>query len=181
MHMLNSGETYQRSNHTMQFHTFYPRKGRQRCTSTLRHVMPLSRVHPFFIMFYKFHAVSLLEYTEMLSDSVTTIEKFSKNRKNPMASPAFPWNKKYPIPTRGAIPSFPIFLIPDSSTILKFLTPKSLVFQVVTPLVFQVSIGGGDCLPSDTIRYIGSFTGVSRKKVTVIYFVLPGSHATAAV
>uniref|UniRef100_A0A2H1V8G6 SFRICE_025177 n=1 Tax=Spodoptera frugiperda TaxID=7108 RepID=A0A2H1V8G6_SPOFR len=30
----------------MQCHTFYPRRGRQRCT--LRHVMPLYNVHPLF-------------------------------------------------------------------------------------------------------------------------------------
>uniref|UniRef100_A0A2H1X3N6 SFRICE_029536 n=1 Tax=Spodoptera frugiperda TaxID=7108 RepID=A0A2H1X3N6_SPOFR len=46
----------------------------------------------------------------------------------------------------GPIPSFPIFPIPDSPTNLNF--PKKAGNALVTPLVFQVSMGGGDCLPS---------------------------------
>uniref|UniRef100_A0A2H1WAK7 SFRICE_027689 n=1 Tax=Spodoptera frugiperda TaxID=7108 RepID=A0A2H1WAK7_SPOFR len=39
---------------------------------------------------------------------------------------------------------------PDSSTTLKFLTPQKADNALITPLVFQVSMGGagGDCLPS---------------------------------
>uniref|UniRef100_A0A2H1VZ25 SFRICE_031746 n=1 Tax=Spodoptera frugiperda TaxID=7108 RepID=A0A2H1VZ25_SPOFR len=51
----------------------------------------------------------------------------------------------YPIP----IPPLPICPIPDSrTTTLKFLTPQKTSNALVTSLVFQVSIGGGDCLPS---------------------------------
>ncbi|KAF9808253.1 hypothetical protein SFRURICE_003030, partial [Spodoptera frugiperda] len=31
-----------------QRHAFYPQRGRQRCTGTIRHVMPLYNVHPLF-------------------------------------------------------------------------------------------------------------------------------------
>uniref|UniRef100_A0A2H1W0K2 SFRICE_022643 n=1 Tax=Spodoptera frugiperda TaxID=7108 RepID=A0A2H1W0K2_SPOFR len=41
-------------------------------------------------------------------------------------------------------PNYPPFSIFDTLTTLKFLTSKTLV----TPLVFQVSLGGGDCIPS---------------------------------
>uniref|UniRef100_A0A2H1W395 SFRICE_021079 n=1 Tax=Spodoptera frugiperda TaxID=7108 RepID=A0A2H1W395_SPOFR len=47
---------------------------------------------------------------------------------------------------RGPIPRFPIFPTSDSPATLKFLTTKRP--SLVRPLVFQVSIGGGDCLPS---------------------------------
>uniref|UniRef100_A0A2H1VJC0 SFRICE_014800 n=1 Tax=Spodoptera frugiperda TaxID=7108 RepID=A0A2H1VJC0_SPOFR len=41
-----------------QRHAFSPRRGRQRCTCTLRHVMPLYNVHPLFtILCYKSHVV----------------------------------------------------------------------------------------------------------------------------
>uniref|UniRef100_A0A2H1V9Q7 SFRICE_020129 n=1 Tax=Spodoptera frugiperda TaxID=7108 RepID=A0A2H1V9Q7_SPOFR len=46
------------------------------------------------------------------------------------------------------LPSFPIFPIPDSPTTLKFLPPQKAGNAPVSPLVFQVSMGGGDCLPS---------------------------------
>uniref|UniRef100_A0A2H1WVV0 SFRICE_026809 n=1 Tax=Spodoptera frugiperda TaxID=7108 RepID=A0A2H1WVV0_SPOFR len=47
------------------------------------------------------------------------------------------------------IPPFPIFPIPDfRTTTLKFLTPKKAGNALVTSLVSQVSMGGGDCLPS---------------------------------
>uniref|UniRef100_A0A2H1VSG3 SFRICE_022705 n=1 Tax=Spodoptera frugiperda TaxID=7108 RepID=A0A2H1VSG3_SPOFR len=40
------------------------------------------------------------------------------------------------------------FLIPDSPTTFKFLTPQKACNALVTPLVFQVCMGGGDCLSS---------------------------------
>ncbi|KAF9808425.1 hypothetical protein SFRURICE_008478, partial [Spodoptera frugiperda] len=43
-----SSVTINTHTHT-QLHTFYPRRGRQRCT--LRHVMPLYNVHPLFTIF----------------------------------------------------------------------------------------------------------------------------------
>uniref|UniRef100_A0A2H1V8A6 SFRICE_010323 n=1 Tax=Spodoptera frugiperda TaxID=7108 RepID=A0A2H1V8A6_SPOFR len=46
------------------------------------------------------------------------------------------------------LPPFPIFPIPDSLTTHKFLNPKMTSIALVTPLVFQVSMGSGDCLPS---------------------------------
>uniref|UniRef100_A0A2H1W3C5 SFRICE_012169 n=1 Tax=Spodoptera frugiperda TaxID=7108 RepID=A0A2H1W3C5_SPOFR len=55
--------------------------------------------------------------------------------------------------TGGPIPPFSIFPIPDFPTTLKFLTCKRpATYVLVTPLVFQVSMGGGDCLPSDGRR-----------------------------
>uniref|UniRef100_A0A2H1WYS5 SFRICE_027939 n=1 Tax=Spodoptera frugiperda TaxID=7108 RepID=A0A2H1WYS5_SPOFR len=41
-------------------------------------------------------------------------------------------------------PPFSIFLIPDSPTTLKFLTPQKAGNALVTPLMFRKSMGGGD-------------------------------------
>uniref|UniRef100_A0A2H1WVW2 SFRICE_033991 n=1 Tax=Spodoptera frugiperda TaxID=7108 RepID=A0A2H1WVW2_SPOFR len=46
------------------------------------------------------------------------------------------------------LPSFAIFPILDSPTTLKFLTPKKAGNALVTSLVFRMSMGGGDYLPS---------------------------------
>uniref|UniRef100_A0A2H1VHY9 SFRICE_005076 n=1 Tax=Spodoptera frugiperda TaxID=7108 RepID=A0A2H1VHY9_SPOFR len=54
--------------------------------------------------------------------------------------------------TGGAIPPFPIFPNPDSPTTLKFLTPLKAGNGLVTPLVFQVPMGSGNCLPSRSLN-----------------------------
>uniref|UniRef100_A0A2H1VX91 SFRICE_004262 n=1 Tax=Spodoptera frugiperda TaxID=7108 RepID=A0A2H1VX91_SPOFR len=49
-------------------------------------------------------------------------------------------------------PNSPIPNLPNPrTTTLKFLTPKKAGNALVTPLVFQVSMGGGDCLQSDML------------------------------
>uniref|UniRef100_A0A2H1V182 SFRICE_027306 n=1 Tax=Spodoptera frugiperda TaxID=7108 RepID=A0A2H1V182_SPOFR len=50
--------------------------------------------------------------------------------------------------TGGPIPLFPIFSIPDSRTTTLKSNPQKAGNALVTPLVFQVSMGGGDFLPS---------------------------------
>ncbi|KAF9808017.1 hypothetical protein SFRURICE_017189 [Spodoptera frugiperda] len=55
----------------LQGHAFYPRSDRQRCTCTLRHVMPIYNVHPLF---------TICVLSPILH---ATIVKFLKNRKMP--------------------------------------------------------------------------------------------------
>uniref|UniRef100_A0A2H1WP85 SFRICE_038768 n=1 Tax=Spodoptera frugiperda TaxID=7108 RepID=A0A2H1WP85_SPOFR len=48
------------------------------------------------------------------------------------------------------LPTSPIFPFPDFPKIVKFQTPK----RSETQLVFRVSMGGGDCLPSEPICFV---------------------------
>uniref|UniRef100_A0A2H1X1F6 SFRICE_018356 n=1 Tax=Spodoptera frugiperda TaxID=7108 RepID=A0A2H1X1F6_SPOFR len=62
------------------------------------------------------------------------------------------------------LPPFPIFIIPDSLT-----TPKFR--QLVTPLVFRMSNGGGDCLLSgDSSARLPAYT--YHKKTLIKHFIV---------